>query len=135
MKLIDKVREQRNLARKEGKVEIELPLLSLLLGELESASKRDGSEITDEKVIAAAKKLIKSNNETEKLAGPSAKIVKENAILETFLPRQMSEEEIKKFIFESGALNIGEVMKALNSTYPGMFDKGMASKIAKEMFG
>lgn len=66
----------------------------------------------------------------------TATLGKENAYLETYLPSLMSEDQIREVIkFHHETIpfaGMGEIMKLLNSTNPGKFDKGVASKIAKE---
>lgn len=135
--LIGQIQNNRVAFRKDSSKDAEYSILTLLVGELETASKRDGSSITDEKVVAAARKLIKSNTETHKLK-PSLKLIKENECLEKFLPQQMSEEQLRSEIQNLNTAlsfkNIGEVMAELNKIFPGQFDKGTASKVARELF-
>lgn len=101
---------------------------TLLLGEAETAAKRSGKEPD---IVAIATKMLKSNNEVLQIK-PSVKLVEENVFLTSLLPKQMSEEEITQAIKESGSTNIGDIMKYLNSNYSGMFDRKLASKIAKQ---
>lgn len=113
---------------------IEYNILTLIIGELETVSKRDGQPITDEKVTAAIKKLIKSDKETLKLKGADKTLEAEIAYLESWLPEEMSEEQLRDAIKDSGASNIGQAMKALASNPDAVYDKGLASKVAKELF-
>lgn len=138
-KLIDQISATRvNLRGDESeKAKAEYSILTLLVGELQTASKRDGSEITDEKVIAAARKLIKSNNETHKLK-PSLKLIQENQVLEQFLPVQLSEEKLRSELQFSHTTipftGVGEAMAFLAEKFPGQYDRGLASRVAKELF-
>lgn len=129
MSLIDSVRIQRLSARK-AKMEVETNILTTLVGELETQSKKTGQEITDEQVIAAVKKLIKSNNESLKVR-PQDKLIQENAVLEILLPRQLTEDEIRRLIAFHGLQGVPAVMQFLNANYAGMFDKALASTIAR----
>lgn len=57
----------------------------------------------------------------------------EAAFLESLLPKQLTEAELREVI-ESGCFsNIGQVMKHLREHYQGQYDGGLASKIAKEV--
>lgn len=129
MSLIEAVRIQRLSARK-AKMEVETNILTTLVGELETQAKKTGTDITDEQVIAAVKKLIKSNNESLKVR-PQEKLIQENAVLELLLPRQLTEDEIRRLIEFHNLQGVPAVMQFLNANYTGMFDKALASSIAR----
>ncbi len=66
----------------------------------------------------------------------------EIAIIEEFLPRQLSEEEmaqaVREVIAETGAAGLkdmGRVMGALKARFSGRMDMGRASKLVKERLG
>lgn len=134
MSLFNEVQAQRLTLRKDPAQVAGFNILTLLVGELETVSKRDGSEITDEKIVAVAKKLIKSNEETLRLtAGAGAvKLDAENAVLRALLPQELSEDQLLKILTDAKPGNIGEAMKHLNGHYAGQFDKGLASRVAKQ---
>lgn len=104
-----------------------------------------GYEATDEDVITVIQKEAKQRRdsieqftlgERQELAD---KETKELEILQTYLPQQMSEEEIKSIvkqtIQEIGATTIadmGKVMAALMPKVKGKADGGLVSKIVKE---
>jgi len=134
MSLFNEVQSRRQVLRKDPAQVAGFNILTLLVGELETVSKRDGSEITDDKVVAVAKKLIKSNEETLRLkAGAGAeKLVAENDVLRTLLPQELSEDQLLKILADAKPANIGEAMKHLNGQYAGQFDKGLASRVAKQ---
>lgn len=132
MSLLQEIQVSRVYYRKEQST-VEFNILTLLVGELETSSKRDGSVITDEKVVTAIKKLIKSNNETMKLTGTSEKLELENKTLAQFLPEEMSKEEIEAALSKVGFSTIGEAMKFMVTNYKGKFDKALVSKIAGDL--
>lgn len=71
-------------------------ILRVILGELQAHESRAGS-ITDEQGHGIVRKLMKSNEETLGLARDAEtadKLRKENAILETLLPKTMSIDDI-----------------------------------------
>ena len=138
MKLIDRIMHNRSLARANKESKVEFAILTLLVGELETSLKREGkavTEATDEAVVAVIKKLIKSNNEVISLQGElgSAKFIQENQVLSDYLPKQMTEEELTVALENIMFSSVGEAIKSLSESFPGKFDKAMASKIAKNL--
>ena len=113
---------------KRNKDKVTASILTLVMGEYETKEKR--GETPD--IVAIAQKLIKSNTETM-TTRPDDKLVAENQVLTQLLPRQMSEDELREAITNSGATNIGMVMKYLGENHANTYDKKLASKIAKEV--
>lgn len=130
MSLIETIRVQKTDARKDVNRAIEVAILNLLLGEIETVEKRTGKLYTESQVVDAIKKLIKSNDESLKHRA-SEKLVTENAVLAALLPKQLSESEIRDLISANNLVGVPAVMQFLNSNYAGQFDKGLASTIAR----
>jgi len=67
------------------------------------------------------------------------KLVKEISILEEFLPKQMSNEELEKIVVslkeQTPDLSLNVVMKHLKDRYTGQYDGKSASEIAKRVLG
>jgi uncharacterized protein YqeY len=59
----------------------------------------------------------------------------EKDVLLSFLPQQMSADELKAAVAKSGAKNIGEAMKYLKANHDGQYDGKLASQVAKEVLG
>jgi uncharacterized protein YqeY len=138
MKLIDHIMHNRAIARANKECKVEFTILTLLVGELETSLKREDkavTEATDEAVVAVIKKLIKSNNEVIGLYGEvgSAKFIRENKVLSDYLPKQMTEEELTAALQNTLFSSVGEAIKSLSESFPGKFDKAVASKIAKSL--
>lgn len=132
--LYDQLVEERNYARKNNQ-NVVYDIATLLMGELDTLAKRDNTTVTDEKVVSVASKLIKSNNETIKLLKDEEKktrLALQNQFLQKFLPVMISEEEIRKVLSESVFGSIPESFKALDVKFKGCYDRGVASKVAKE---
>lgn len=129
--LYEEIKEMRQEARKVPESVIEFNILTLLVGEVETLTKRDGSNPTDEVVTAIVKKLIKSNMDTLKHISLTEKIERENNLLYKLLPAQLTPEQIETIL--SGVVfgNVGEAIKFLDNKYPGCYDRAVASKIAK----
>lgn len=87
-------------------------LLRLISGTAQQEG--DSSDDAVEKII---RKMIKSNNQTAEAmianGGTASEIEKENALLESFLPKSISVEEIKQFI--SGKVQLQPMGKAMGA--------------------
>ena len=91
-------------------------LLSVIKGEIQTTEKNVGVEtLSDEEVTKILNKTVKSLKETQSKA-PTVQTAEELFIVESYLPKQMTAEEIEMKIddlIEFGAAsNMGEVMKA-----------------------
>jgi uncharacterized protein YqeY len=68
-----------------------------------------------------------------------AKLQSEIAIIEEFLPKQLSPEALERILVEYKASSAGAAlstaMKFLKEQYPGQYDGKSASEIAKRVFG
>jgi uncharacterized protein YqeY len=107
-----------------------------------------GYEATDEDVLAVINKEAKQRRDSivefEK-AGRQELADKEKSelsILETYLPAQMSDDEVKALVQEaitqigaSSASDMGKVMAALMPKTKGKADGSVVSKIVRELLG
>ena len=124
------------------------PTLRLVISAIKDAEiagrTKDKKEITDGDITAILKKMIKQRNEScdvYKKAGRGELLeneIKEMNVISTFLPKQLSEEEIKKLCQETvksvGATSMkdmGKVMGALKSNYADTIDFSKVSSILK----
>jgi len=133
--LIETLKTQRIQAMKEKQV-VAKNLLTTLLGELEGKAKRDNTEINDEMVVQTCKKFIASNNEVitqTSSVDAATKLKEENVILETFLPKQLSEAQLTVLVSSSGATNVGDAMKFLKENYAGQYDGKLASTVVRAL--
>jgi uncharacterized protein YqeY len=114
--------------------------------DIDVARPRGDQQISDEEILSLLQGLIKSRRESIDLykKGNRQDLVDKEAteitVIETFLPKQMSEDEIraavKSAISAAGAASIkdmGKVMGAVKTQYAGQMDMGKASAIVKEM--
>ncbi len=144
MLLIDQIRSDMNLARKAGN-KMESALLSVVLTDAEKIGKDNGNrKTTDEEVVKVIKKIIESNEELWKICSekniPTISYQQENEILQRYLPKQLSEADLKVKIEEfissnENGKNIGLVMKYLKENFPGQYDGKVASAVVKEILG
>ena len=104
-----------------------------------------GYEATDEDVLSVIQKEVKQRKDSiEQFSRANRqdlvdKETKESQILQTYLPKQMSEDEIRRLttnaIQEAGASSlqdIGKVMGVLMPKVKGKTDGALVSKIVKE---
>lgn len=111
-------------------------LLSVIKGEIQTIEKNTGVEnLSDEDVIKILNKSLKSLKETLTSLTVNEKILTiqtEINIIESYLPKQLSIEEIQikiDALVASGIKNLGQIMKEF-STLPA--DKKVVSELAKK---
>jgi len=105
-------------------------------------------EATDEVVVDLVKKAIKQRRDSadgfEKGGNKEAaqKELDEIKILETYMPEQMNEEQVKAAVQEvigqlkpAGPSDFGKVMGAVMGKLKGQADGGMVNKVVKELMG
>ena len=130
MKLREQINKDYMTAFKEKNV-VAKNLLSVVKGEIQTTEKNTGSELSDEDVVKILTKTAKSLKEMANSGSEMAKT--ELEIVETYLPKQMSKDEITQKVTElvnSGITQIGAIMKEFSSL-PA--DKKMVSEIVREL--
>lgn len=107
-----------------------------------------GDAISEEAEIACLQKLVKQRKESAELYKQQNRMdlyedeAFQQAVIEAYLPEQMSEEEIRtelqKIISETGASSVkdmGKVMGAAQKAFAGRADNKVVSAIVKELLG
>lgn len=107
-----------------------------------------GDAISQEAEIACLQKLVKQRKESAELYKQQNRMdlyedeAFQQAVIEAYLPEQMSEEEIRtelqKIISETGASSVkdmGKVMGAAQKAFAGRADNKLVSTIVKELLG
>jgi uncharacterized protein YqeY len=102
--------------------------------------------LSDEALLSVLQKMIKQRQEAVELydkggrAELAAQEREEIAVISAYLPKQMSEDEVKKaisaIIAETGAAGVkdmGKVIGALKAKYAGQMDFAKASGLVKAM--
>lgn len=139
--LKDKVFEQLKIAMKEKNV-IAKGVLTLLKSALDNAEKEKGAQLTSEEEIALVNREIKQTNQSldgAKQANREDLIEKEEiklSLLKSFLPKQLSEEEINSLLIEAGVskgMNMGDAMKIAKPLLAGKADGATISKVVKSL--
>jgi uncharacterized protein YqeY len=115
-------------------------LLSVIKGEIQTIEKNSGVEnMSDEEVVKILKKTVKSLKETN-ASFPSAQTAEELFIAESYLPKQMSEDEIRIAVDEIissmettlTVKEMGKVMGQFNTKYTGLADGKLVSQAVKD---
>lgn len=139
MSIIDTIRAV-SLAERKARNAVNAASLSTLLGEIENLAKAGKGELNDAVVVTVVKKFIKNIGETMAVATHPAvqeALKLEHELYAQFLPKQLSEDELKtlidRFVAE-GAKDVGDAMKRLKLEFAGTYDGAVASKLLKETF-
>jgi len=150
MSLKNQIEEKLNQALKE-KDKNTYPTLRLIVSgikdaEIANRTKKGQKDILDVDIIAILKKMIKQRNEScevYKKAGRTELLeseTKEIKVINTFLPKQLSDEETKKICEEvikstgaSSMKDMGKIMGVLKSKYSDTLDFSKVSSITKQL--
>ncbi len=98
-----------------------------------------GKETTDTDVISVLSKVIKELGDEREgyvKVGNAARVEsinRQEAVLKSFLPQMMSEEEIKKEILALADHSIPSVMKHFKTNFAGKADMGLVNKVARTL--
>jgi uncharacterized protein YqeY len=149
------MREKINAALKDAMLKQDKPRVSTLRlvsaaiknADIEARSQGKDSP-SDDALLGLLQKLVKQRHESAELYDKggrpelAAQERAEIAIIETFLPQQLSGEEMRAAIAEAiratGAASVkdmGKVMAALRSAHTGRMDFGKASALVKAALG
>jgi uncharacterized protein YqeY len=123
-------------------------MIMAALKDREIEARGQGKVLTDEDVLAVLQKMTKSRKESQEIyekAGRldlSAQEAEEIAIINSFLPRQLSEAEVEAAIAAaiegtgaSSVKDMGKVVGALKGQYPGRMDFSKAAARVKVLLG
>lgn len=135
MSLINQIKTQQLEARKNSSESASL--LTTLLSEAVNIGKNNGNrETTDAEVVAVVKKFIKNIDETVNALTArnqdATKFLNEKAVLETFLPNQLTEIELTEIAKTKNSMP--DFMKFLKENHNGQYDGKLASTVAKTVF-
>jgi uncharacterized protein YqeY len=133
--LIEKIRQDQLRSRLEKDV-ISSALLTTLLSEAEAVGKKNNRKPYDEEVVAVVRKFLKNNEEFTRVNTNHERgevLTKEKALLETYLPKQLTENELKGIISDLKPADMKAIMWYLKANYAGRYDGKQASELVKTM--
>lgn len=132
--LLKELRKDNMMAMK-NKDTISKGVLSLLISAIALAEKESGKELSKEEELTYVQKELKQTKEAlRETPEDRTDLIEENnkkiALLESYLPKQMSEEEVKEAILafmekeglEAERRNQGKIMKGILGAYAGKTD-------------
>jgi uncharacterized protein YqeY len=146
-------REKINTAMKDALKNKEMERLATIrliiaaLKDKDINSRTDGRNdgIDESGVLSLLQSMIKQRNESSKIfrengrAELADKEDAEIAVIESFLPAQLSDEEVGKIISDiiaktgaAGIKDMGKVMAELKANYAGQLDMGKAGGVIKQ---
>jgi len=147
MSFIETIKVDMYSAMKEGKKD-NARTLRTLLAKLKDRQIQKGKDIIEQEALSVVKTLVKQRKESIDVyqkAGRSDLADTESVelrILEKYLPKMMSNDEIQslveKIIADTGAnsiSDIGKVMPKIMQEGSGKIDGKIANKILKELLG
>lgn len=117
-------------------------VLTLLKAALDNAEREKGAALSTEEEVAIVNREIKQTNQALEGAQKAQRddlIEQEEAkllLLKSFLPAQLSEDEIVTLLTEAGivkGMNMGEAMKIAKPLLAGKTDGGTMSKVVKSL--
>lgn len=132
--LMESIRKDMFEAKKV-KDKVKANLLSTLFSEIFTESKR-GHELTEEDELRIIKKFIKNIDETMALNIPEesrTQFKTEKSILETYLPKQLTKDEVEKIVTDMVAQGktMKDIMPFFKLNYSGQYDGRMVNEIVK----
>jgi uncharacterized protein YqeY len=145
MSLFEQLKKDKVKAMKE-KDDIKKTIIGTLIAEASRESLGEGiKEPPDDKVYSTIRKMIVNNKELLAIRENDA-LIYELIILESYLPKQLSESEIRsiivleraKFIESQGKDGVDDVkstMEGFKLNYPGRYDGALVARIAKGILG
>jgi uncharacterized protein YqeY len=109
-----------------------LSILRVLKSEIERNEQTSNGKVdlSDGDIVKLIKKMVEGIKETT-----NNKV--ELAVLEDYLPKQLTEANIRNLIAEiktMGKTEIGDIMKFFKTNYDGKYDGKLVSQLAKEEF-
>ena len=116
-----------------------LPVVINKAMQLSIELKASGKELTDEdmyQVISKTQKELTDEADLFKKAGREEKyneLIEQKEYIGSFLPSQLSENEIKEIIESLPDKSIPSVMKYFKANYPGKCDMKLVNQIVKNM--
>ena len=145
MGLKERLKEDMKAALK-AKDKVKLSTIRMIQSLIKRREIEKRGELTDEEIVQLLMKYAKQRKESIELfqkGGRQDLVEKEKAelaVVESYLPKQMSEEEVRALveeaIRESGATSpkdLGKVMKLVMPKVKGRADGSLVNRIAKEL--
>jgi hypothetical protein len=145
MSLSEKIADDFKVALKTGDKD-KVSVLRLIKSTMKNKEIEKKTALTDEEIQAILRSFVKRGKESIEQfskAGRSDLVEKEKkelSLIQDYLPRQLSEDEVKKVVSDimneqglSGPKDLGKAMKAAMARLRGQADGKLLNNIVKEM--
>jgi uncharacterized protein YqeY len=122
-----------------------LRLINAAIKDLDIAKRADGGVVNDPDVLQILSKMVKQRQESVRAYEEGGRLElaererEEITVLEDFLPRQLSDEEVDQAVADaiaeadaSSLRDMGKVMAVLKGKYTGQIDFGAVGPMVKE---
>jgi hypothetical protein len=143
MSIATEVKAQHLTVRKSREDQVAISLLTVLVSDIERIAKEKGHDTTDEEAVMVIRRLLKSNAEMHSIltdrGRPTTDTEHERKILESFLPKQLSEHDLRNGIqaifvdLNPGPKDMGKVMGEIKKRYGTSVNMKIASEIVKQV--
>lgn len=136
MSMLQQIKDDQLAARK-AKEATKTSLLTTLIGDVQNVLKGSFKGTEDEVVLSTVKKYLDANKEFQGKDPDSATLSMlqlEQFVLESYMPLQLSKQEILIIIKDQNLIDLPSIMKYFKSNYLGRYDGKMLSDIAKTPF-
>lgn len=139
--LIDQIKKENMLALKNKEVN-KRAVLSVIINKymvLGYEAKAKGKELTDLDLVQLINKTLKeleeekASYEKANRADSVKNIEEQMACISSYLPKMMSEDEIKTIILSLEDKSVPSVMKHFKQNYAGKCDMGLVNKVLKSL--
>lgn len=138
-----KLKEELKVSMK-AQDRLRLDTIRAVLSEIQYEEMQKGvDELSDAECLVVAQREVKKRNEAIQFAEQAGraeekqKLLSEIAILEFFLPKQLSNEELEKIVLgikeSTPGASMPIIMKHLKDNYAGQYDGKSASEIVKRV--
>jgi uncharacterized protein YqeY len=145
-----KIKESLNYNLK-NKDEVAISTIRLILAaikdnDIQNRTKKDKSEITDEEILNLLQKMIKQRHESVIIYDKAGRLdlkkreEKEIEVINSFLPKQITKDELEKTVNESAKeldcksiKDMGKLISFLKEKYPGQLDMKEVATVAKKI--
>ena len=135
--LIDKIKQDMITAWKAKEV-LKKETLSFLLSKIKNrAIELKVEALPDSEVLAIIQKMVKElNDEADSFCkadrhDKASEIMQQVAFIYNYLPKQLTEDEIRYIIHDQSLSGIPEIMKYFKTYYAGQVDMALVNKIAR----
>lgn len=130
MSIYEKIKNDKFLALK-NKDNIKKDILTVFQGEVTTVAKKNNCEISDDLCNQVLLKIKKSLKETQKIK-PSDKTILEIEIIDSYLQKELSIEEIQKIIHENNLNTLNDCFKFFSKNHKGMYDSQVIQSLFKK---